>query len=479
MDSIVVEPSSGLVGVSSMMQCANPEAHPGSILRSVNGILNDVTNVPAMTKRSINQKSTVVAELSTCNYILDNLPGKKWAAWRQESGEAFKRSLAERVEQVRAGIAGGDSVGANEESEMHNETETKASVLERSLRTIGIVGSIRVDEASAKGSVIDVIKLLCPRVNSHYGGQMLSRILERDDRAVSLASRISHIQINGKGHTTPVTDFNTLIEVLWMLPGRASSAFRRKAAHTICRVMGGDMELCNEIERNNSFWRSFYGGEHMQRALIEPVEYKEELPNRVRESSVRDALASLVGGETEARTLSGVIDDLSEAEVIEVKYYRQWKGGLGQVLAYGSHHPTLKKRLHLFAYEPDVNAQELVELVRSVCDLHAVEVSFEEVSVPEPVSLDDSDIETQADAPPPPKRRRIGPGIMELATTEQYQAYVASQVQQQLDQAQHQMTLQRLNNQASLAKVEVSLVMTFKEAYEQIGPLETRKQLEL
>ena len=64
MDNIVVDPSSGDVGVSSMIKCANPEAHPGSILRSVNGVLKDVTSVPAMTKRSIKQKSIVVADLA-------------------------------------------------------------------------------------------------------------------------------------------------------------------------------------------------------------------------------------------------------------------------------------------------------------------------------------------------------------------------------------------------------------------------------
>lgn len=54
----------------------------------------------------------------------------------------------------------------------------------------------------------------------------------------------------------------------------------------------------------------------------------------MRECSVRDALASLVGGETELRTPSDLIDVLSEQEVIEVKYCHAWKSGLVQVLAY-------------------------------------------------------------------------------------------------------------------------------------------------
>ena len=295
---------------------------------------------------------------------------------------------------------------AGQEDELQNKIETKASVLEKSLRTIGITGSIRVDEASAKGSVIDVIKLLCPGATGDYAKTALSRVINRDDRVISIASRITLIQINGKGRTTPVTDFNTMIEVLWTLPGRASSAFRRKAAETICRVMGGDLELCHEIERNNSFWKSVDGGEIMQRALIQPVEYKEVVSHRVYECSVRDALADIVGGVTEVRTPSGMIDVLSKTEVIEVKYYRQWKGGFGQVLAYGSHHPQLAKRLHLFAYAPDANAGELVDLAKSVCGSHAVDVTFELILVPEQEMLDDSEAEVQVYTPRPPKHMR-------------------------------------------------------------------------
>ena len=332
MDNIVVDPSSGDVGVSSMIKCANPEAHPGSILRSVNGVLKDVTSVPAMTKRSIKQKSTVVAALATCNYILDNLPGTKWASWRQESGESFKSALAEHAEQVRAGI----SDDPNDE-----EIETKAAVLEKSLRTIGIFGSIRVDEASGKGSVIDVIKLLCPGATGDYATHALTRVINRDaddlDEADhngrhSIADRVEHIQINRKGHTTPVSDAKTITEIIWMLPARAAKEFRRQSAETICRVLSGDTSICEEIESRCARLQSSEEGRAFQR---------------------------FVGGE------------------------------------------------------------------------------------------------------PPAKRVRIGPEIMELATEEQYQAYVSTQVQHEI------------------LKSEVSLVMGMKEAFEQIRPLDARGEIEL
>ena len=52
-----------------------------------------------------------------------------------------------------------------------------------------------------------------------------------------------------------------------------------------------------------------------------------------------DSVTNLVGGESEVETPAGFIDVLRETEVIEVKYYRQWKHGLGQVLAYQSYYP--------------------------------------------------------------------------------------------------------------------------------------------
>lgn len=90
----------------------------------------------------------------------------------------FKRSVAERVEQALAGISGDPAI-PDQQDEPHNETETTSSVLEKSLRTIGIIGSIRF----------------------HYGGQMLTRMMERETRVTSTASRITHIRINGRGHT--------------------------------------------------------------------------------------------------------------------------------------------------------------------------------------------------------------------------------------------------------------------------------------
>ncbi|CAN0362293.1 unnamed protein product, partial [Ectocarpus sp. 6 AP-2014] len=236
---------------------------------------------------------------------------------------------------------------------------TKSSILEKSLRTIGIFGSVRVDEASGKGSVIDVIRLLCPEIDSAYAGQVLTRVMNRDVDSdgeshartqhfamLSIRDRVEYIQINGKGHTTPVSDAKTITEIIWLLPSRAAKEFRRQSAETICRVLAGDTSICEEIETRCARLQGSDQGRAFQHFMT--------------------------GGSEE----------------------------------------------------------------------------------------------------PPAKRARIGPDIMELATAEQYQAFVSSQVQRELDELRHQHTLRHVKN-------EVSLVMAFKEAFEQIRPLDCRAKMDL
>ncbi|CAM9407833.1 unnamed protein product, partial [Sphacelaria rigidula] len=80
---------------------------------------------------------------------------------------------------------------------------------------------------------------------------MFSRVLEKDDRGTSIESSIKNIKINGCGRTAPVADFDTLVEVLWMLPSVASRALRRESVKAVFRAMRGDPGLRRQIEQNN------------------------------------------------------------------------------------------------------------------------------------------------------------------------------------------------------------------------------------
>ena len=57
---------------------------------------------------------------------------------------------------------------------------------------------------------------------------------------------------NDKGRETPVADAATLVEIAWLGPGTAAVQFRRKGAESVCRMLGGDLTLVDEIQRRHT-----------------------------------------------------------------------------------------------------------------------------------------------------------------------------------------------------------------------------------
>ena len=104
-----------------------------------------------------------------------------------------------------------------------------------------------------------------------------------------------------------------------------------------------------------------------------------KVANNVKEKNVRDTLAKRLQGEIEWLTPSGSIDVFTRTEVIEVKHFKHWKSGIGQVISYGAHHPSHNKRLHLFAHKGDARAWKYFEMATRVCAPYDVQVTFEEV----------------------------------------------------------------------------------------------------
>ena len=100
---------------------------------------------------------------------------------------------------------------------------------------------IRVDEDKKQASVIDVVCL----VTGKSVKRASESILNLSDE---LTEKIGQLRINGKGKLTPVCDAETMVEIIWELPGRAAKAFRRQCAHYICRILGGDESLVEEMK---------------------------------------------------------------------------------------------------------------------------------------------------------------------------------------------------------------------------------------
>jgi hypothetical protein len=80
-----------------------------------------------------------------------------------------------------------------------------------------------------------------------------------------------------------------------------------------------------------------------------------------------------VGGQAEVITPAGIIDLLTDSEIIEVKQIKSWKAALGQVLVYALYYPSHSKRLHLYG---DVSESGL-RMIEAHCGKFNVFVTWE------------------------------------------------------------------------------------------------------
>lgn len=272
MDNVIVEEFTGLIGVSSMIKAAMPGLHAGSVLRSARTAMRN-SDGPGLTTKMVGGRMTTMASLNVCNYILDNLSGQRWVEWRTSQGDSFKESLAQRVTQVPLTEV---TIGKSDITEAQEIQETKASTLKKAFRTLNIDGFVRIDEASGKASIIDVILLLSPGVSRDSARKMLSCLLEKEDAIDTdeagnnfrLADLVSHIKINGVGHITPACDASTIVQIIWLLPASAAKSFKRESAQVICQVMGGDVSLCAEIEERCTRLQSTPQGQAFQNFVL-------------------------------------------------------------------------------------------------------------------------------------------------------------------------------------------------------------------
>ena len=125
----------------------------------------------------------------------------------------------------------------------------------------------RIDEETGLGSIIDSIRLTNSNLSSGNASNALQRLIasknqlttpsatlttessQLSELIASIKLRIKTIVVNGKGAPTPCTDARTMMEILWLLPGAAADRFRAKSASTICRFLGGDLELAEECRQ--------------------------------------------------------------------------------------------------------------------------------------------------------------------------------------------------------------------------------------
>lgn len=131
--------------------------------------------------------------------------------------------------------------------------------------------SIRVDNSSKTGSVKDVIRMVLG-CSSSAAATTLSRLFVASEamvtRSESIVTRCHNIRIQGKGKPTPCADAKTLMEIVWLLPGKKAHAFRRQSSEKVCRLLGGDLSLVSEIEARHATLQSTEEGRATQDFLL-------------------------------------------------------------------------------------------------------------------------------------------------------------------------------------------------------------------
>ena len=112
-----------------------------------------------------------------------------------------------------------------------------------------ILGKIRYDPLTKKGSVYDVIRLV-----TGYA----QKDITHEYRAIAgkfpdVLGKVQDFKFPGQGQRlTPVAHLSTLIEIAWLCPGRHAKEFRRTGAVTLCRALGGDLSLVEEIKKRHA-----------------------------------------------------------------------------------------------------------------------------------------------------------------------------------------------------------------------------------
>jgi hypothetical protein len=91
-----------------------------------------------------------------------------------------------------------------------------------------------------------------------------------------------------------------------------------------------------------------------------------------KEKEILLMLQKKLGGEMEVETDVGFIDLLTEDKIIEVKFSKNWKHAVGQILMYGLSYPNHKKCIYLF--DNEIITTDLGENIEEYCALYNITI---------------------------------------------------------------------------------------------------------
>jgi hypothetical protein len=130
-------------------------------------------------------------------------------------------------------------------------------------------------------------------------------------------------------------------------------------------------KICKDLEISRPTFHKT--AKRLQELKVLPTWFELESHNYP-EHYLRDWLQSELGGQTEAPTIYGPIDLLTDGEVIEIKRIENWKDAIGHVLVKGECYPDRYKCLLLFGEKIAKQA-----MIRECCEKFDICIEFQHV----------------------------------------------------------------------------------------------------
>ena len=108
----------------------------------------------------------------------------------------------------------------------------------------------KTDEVPPRISVIDVVVVITGK-DANHAAQDVGYVKDRHPEVTQI---LGDFKFRGQGQKkTPVTDLRGAVELTFLLPGRHAARVRRQAAELLCRYLGGDLSLVDEVCRIRGF----------------------------------------------------------------------------------------------------------------------------------------------------------------------------------------------------------------------------------
>lgn len=107
-----------------------------------------------------------------------------------------------------------------------------------------IIASVRVDKATRFAAITDIVQL--------FGISDKNAARVYHDLPEAIKSKCRFMPINNIGRDMYCAPCDVLLEVIWVIPAKRTQEFRSECAKTICRVLGGDLTLAEQIERRHA-----------------------------------------------------------------------------------------------------------------------------------------------------------------------------------------------------------------------------------